>query len=85
MGHVIESDSQAQCNHAHFVVVPRQRDCSRACSAKRIAIFREGWRVICGRSTFILIRCTNGKVWGHLMKSSSRSLFLRLLSFVRSD
>jgi hypothetical protein len=24
MGHVIESDSQPQCNHAHFVVVPRQ-------------------------------------------------------------
>ena len=62
MGHVIESDSQPQCTHAHFVVVPRQRDRSRACSAKRIAIFREGWRVICGRSSFNFIRWTNGKV-----------------------
>jgi hypothetical protein len=32
---------------------------------KSIAIFREGWRVICGRSASILIRWTNGKVWGH--------------------
>jgi hypothetical protein len=36
---------------------------------KSIAVFREGWRVICGRSPSILIRWTNGKVWGPLMKS----------------
>jgi hypothetical protein len=32
---------------------------------KSIAISREGWRLICDRSASILIRWTNGKVWGH--------------------
>jgi hypothetical protein len=53
-------------NHAHFVGLPRQESRSRACSEKRIAIFREGWRVICGRSASILVPRANGKVWGHL-------------------
>ncbi len=42
-----------------------RRGRSRARSEKRIAIFREGWRLICGRSASIPIRWTNGKVRGH--------------------
>jgi hypothetical protein len=44
-------------HHAHFVVVPVRREIARLhVPEKSIAIFREGWRVICGRSASILIR-----------------------------
>jgi hypothetical protein len=51
--------------HAHFVLV-RGQERSLACTfRKSIAIFREGWPVISGRNVSILVRWTNGKVWGH--------------------
>ena len=67
MGHVIESDSQPQCNH----------------SEKRIAIFCEGWPVICGRSASILAM-DERKGLG-VTHEKQGLCFLRLLSSVRSD
>jgi hypothetical protein len=52
-------------HHAHFVLVLLRIDRSRARSEQRIAIFREGWPVICGRSVSILVPRANKKVWGH--------------------
>ena len=52
--------------HAHFVGLSRQER-SLACTFRRSAlqfsVKVDG--VICGRSASILIRWTNGKVWGH--------------------
>jgi hypothetical protein len=52
-------------NHAPFVVLAVTSDRPLARSREEHAIFREGWRVLSGRSVSILIRWTNGKVWGH--------------------
>jgi hypothetical protein len=53
-------------HHAHFVGVPVRREIARLHGPeKRIAIFREDWRVICGRSASILVPRANGKVWDH--------------------
>jgi hypothetical protein len=61
-------DFLASClmsSHAYCVGAPSGEIARAHVPDKRIAIFREGWRLICGRSASILIRWTNGKVWGH--------------------
>jgi hypothetical protein len=52
-------------HHAHFVGCPSGEITRTHVPDKRIAIFREGWPVICGRSASILVARANGRVWGH--------------------
>ena len=52
-------------HHAHFVGCPSGEITRTHVPDKRIAIFREGWPVICGRSVSILVARASGRVWGH--------------------
>ena len=71
-------------HHAHFVGVPRQeRSLARTFGEAHCRFCVKVGGVLCGRSASILIRWTNGKVWGHSLKVLKVSVFS--VSYLPSD